>query len=86
MIKILSVLDILAAFNLVLIALGYKGFIPLFFVLYLAVKFILFFGFVSFIDLIGGFFIVLAMVGFVSVFSWIFVIWFLQKGIAGVLG
>jgi len=82
---LLGLFDILA--GLMLFTLKFKILsIAWFFVIYLMVKPILFVDITSLIDLIAGIFIVLAIYGYYSIFTWILILWLIQKGGFSVLG
>lgn len=81
MIKLLGFIDLIAAFVFILVQWNIGMKIAVIAAIYLIVKSLLFIGDIaSVIDLIAGIYLILVLVGVHSAFSFIFVIWLLQKG------
>jgi uncharacterized membrane protein HdeD (DUF308 family) len=86
-VKLLGMFDLLSGIVLILLRFNLIKWVGLFFAAYLILKAILFIrDITSFIDIIAGIFIILAVLGIFNILSWIFVIWLLQKGIFSLMG
>jgi len=84
-VKLFGVGDILAAWTLVMLNLGYRGiwvYLAVMSIVYLLVKgVIFFFDFASILDLFSAFMMVLALGSFMTFWMYVFAAWLLQKGI-----
>lgn len=81
LLRIFGLLDILAGLSLIYLSWGHS-FLVTFFIVYLILKGLLFFGgFVSIIDIIAGIFMAVASATSFSLLGWFFVIWLIQKGL-----
>lgn len=86
MIKLLGVIDLLAAIVFILVQWDIGVKIGVIAAVYLIVKSLIFISdFTSWIDLIAGIYLVLVLLGINSTFSFIFALWLLQKGIFSLL-
>jgi len=86
MIAILGILDLLAAVVLVLSHYGLIIYgIAILFVIYLMAKLFIFKDFISFIDFLAGFYLVLIFYGVHTFIVWIFAFYLLQKSITSFL-
>ncbi len=79
--KLLGIMDIIAAIAMVLAHYGLGLSFGLVFAIYLLIKGVAFLpSFVSIMDLICGLFLFLSLVDVNFFFYWVFVLWLLQKG------
>lgn len=89
LVKLFGLGDLLAAVSLVLLNLGFKGFVVYLAIasaIYLGLKGLaFFFDFASFLDILSAVMILLALLGFRSVVFYVFAVWMLQKGIRSLL-
>lgn len=84
-VKLFGLLDIIAGIILVYLSFNNSS-LASFFVIYLLLKGLLFYGgFASIMDILAGIFIGLAAMGNFYSLSWLFVIWLIQKGILSLL-
>lgn len=80
--KFFGLMDLIAAGIFLLAQWGFGINIALFVAIYLILKSLLFIpDFASIVDMIGGAYLLLVVFNIHSIFSAIFVLWFLQKGI-----
>ena len=80
LIKLFGILDLLSALILFLMGYGLGKQFGLVFGLYLIIKSLIFFGWISLVDITAGTFMIFAGLGNYLPFSWLFVFWLLQKG------
>ncbi|MBU2634187.1 MAG: hypothetical protein KJ674_02995 [Nanoarchaeota archaeon] len=85
-VKLLGVVDLLAAFSLILLKFGLLKQFAIIIGLILLVKSLVFFNIVGFIDIIAVFVMALAFMGISGIITWVFVVWLIQKGLFSLLG
>ncbi len=86
MLRIFGVLDIIAAISLVFVSWGFGNNVALIFAVYLIIKGLLFLtSFISWLDLMMGVVIILAVFGYVGIISWISFVLLIQKGFFSLL-
>lgn len=85
-VQLFGVIDLLAAVSIILAKAGVaSGFITIIAILILIKSLIFIKDIVSIIDIIGVIFIFLALSGHFSMVTWLFLVWFLQKGLISML-
>jgi len=82
-VRLLGLLDLVAAVSLIFLISGRGEIFALIFALYLLIKSLFFLpDFSSFLDLFSGFYISLLVLGIsFGLLGWLFVVWLAQKGI-----
>lgn len=86
LVKLFGLLDVIAGITLIYLSYASHTNLATFFIVYLILKGLLFFGgLVSLIDIAAGVFIGLASIGNFYLLSWFFVIWLIQKGLISLL-
>lgn len=85
LIKLLGFLDVLAAINLILIKFSFDS-LAILFSIYLIIKGLVYIkDLISIVDIICGVVILMAFYGYYNIFTWLVVLWLLQKGIVSLL-
>jgi len=85
-VKLLGLIDLLAAVFIILLRFNIGSKIALIIALMLLVKSVIFLtSFVSFVDIVSGVFLLLAVYGYYYFFTWIFALWLFQKGMISLL-
>ncbi|MBS3107712.1 hypothetical protein J4468_02245 [Candidatus Woesearchaeota archaeon] len=85
-VQLFGMIDLLASVSIILArAEVAPGFITLIAILVLIKSLIFIKDIVSIIDIIGVIFIFLALSGSFSIITWLFLVWFLQKGLISLL-
>ena len=86
LIKLFGLLDLMAAFLLILLKYGVGEMLAYVFAGYLILKGLLFFGGINtFFDLTAGVLLILASQGIYSLFYWIVILWLIQKSLLSLL-
>lgn len=81
-VKLLGLIDLLAAVFIILLRFNIGRSIALIIAILLLIKSLIFLrSFVSFIDILSGVFLLLAIYGHYYFFTWLFVLWLGQKAI-----
>lgn len=79
-IKLLGLIDVVAGLIILFYNLGLASQVALLFGVFLIIKGLLFFDFIGFFDILLGVFMVFGLINDSGFFSWLFVVWLLQKG------
>jgi hypothetical protein len=78
---LLGLLDIIAGITLMFLLYGIGASIGLTLGILITIKGVIFFhSVVSIIDVLAGLFLIIAALGYVVPFTWVFALWLLQKG------
>ncbi len=84
-VRLLGILDVYVGLLLVLASFGVQGPLAMLAIVLLLIKSLVFFGgLLSFLDIFGGLMLLFMLLAGISVYPlvlWLFVIWFLQKGL-----
>ncbi len=84
-VKLLGLIDLLAAVFIILLRFNIGNKIAFVIAIILLIKSIIFLtSFTSWIDIISGIFLILAVYGHYYFFTWIFALWLFQKGVISV--
>ncbi len=84
-VKLLGLIDLLAAVFIILLRFNIGGSIALVIAIILLIKsFVFLRSFVSIIDILSGVFLLLAIYGHYYFFTWLFALWLLQKAIVSI--
>ena len=85
-VQIFGIIDLLASISILMLKAGVgEGFTAIIGILIIIKSLLFIKDVVSIIDLIGAIFIFLALMNIFTIITWLFLIWFLQKGLMSLM-